>query len=164
MWPCPELTPAHQKNLDEKLVLNCSDDIYKKFTKDELIQKLVSAIHFAEKGRGGRCAVDCATSHAGASGPMQFMPLTWNAYHCEGMDDRNNLEHAICGGTNYLTKMIIAEARKNPDMDTKGVIWKAAYSYNAGYSRPSTRAGGIPGGVVYADLVIAEMERMNAKF
>ena len=157
---CPELTTGHQKNLDKRLVLGCYDPIYEKYTEEYKIQRLVSAIHFAEKGHGGRCAKDCSTSHAGAQGPMQFMPKTFEAYKCDGMDDPNNLDHSVCAGTNYLTALYNKEQENNPTGDVKAWLWVSAYRYNAGYSRPATRDQGIPAGVQYADTVLEEMEKM----
>ena len=63
---------------------------------------LLAAVHKTETtfGRG------TAVSSAGAQGPMQFVPATWEAYgvdgNGDGAADTDNLEDAVFGAANYL--------------------------------------------------------------
>ena len=59
---------------------------------------VLAAIHLVET-RMGRIR---GTSHAGAQGPMQFMPATWAAY---GEGDINDFGDAIRGAGRYLSQM-----------------------------------------------------------
>ena len=64
----------------------------------------MEAIHEVETGRRGDTSI---TSWAGAKGPMQFMPGTWQAYKVDGDGDGvakiTNREDAIHSAANYLT-------------------------------------------------------------
>lgn len=55
----------------------------------------------------GQCCSGCATSSAGARGPMQFMPSTWDSYgyDANGNGDADPCEYvdAIYSAANYLT-------------------------------------------------------------
>ncbi|MCB9675241.1 MAG: lytic transglycosylase domain-containing protein [Alphaproteobacteria bacterium] len=74
--------------------------------------EVLAAIHLVET-RMGRLQ---GTSWAGAQGPMQFMPKTWEAY---GQGDVTDPHDAILGAGNYLAKMGAAK-----DLD------KAIWHYN----------------------------------
>ncbi|RSN08391.1 hypothetical protein DMB42_20365 [Nonomuraea sp. WAC 01424] len=58
--------------------------------------EVLAAVMFAET-KFGRVRAD---SHAGAQGPMQFMPATWRAYGLGG--DVQNPRDAVMGAANYL--------------------------------------------------------------
>ncbi|GAA3651115.1 hypothetical protein GCM10022224_012490 [Nonomuraea antimicrobica] len=58
--------------------------------------EVLAAVMFAET-KFGRVRSD---SHAGAQGPMQFMPATWKAYGLGG--DVQNPRDAVMGAANYL--------------------------------------------------------------
>jgi membrane-bound lytic murein transglycosylase B len=73
------------------------------------------------------------TSVAGAQGPMQFMPATWEAY---GEGDVNDPRQAIRGAARYLT------ANGAPD-DMAGALWH--YNHSDRYVRAVQR---------YADLMV----------
>jgi soluble lytic murein transglycosylase-like protein len=73
------------------------------------------------------------TSVAGAQGPMQFMPATWEAY---GEGDVNDPRQAIRGAARYLT------ASGAPG-DMAGALW--SYNHSDRYVRAVQR---------YADLIV----------
>ena len=114
----------------------------------------MSAIHKAE---GGRCAKDCKSSPVGAKGPMQFMPLTWNAYKCEGLNNISKLDDSICAGTRYLSALYEKEKKQAPHVGNRWHYWKAACRYNSGYKYNCTHADTPQGIQGYANKVIAEM-------
>ena len=60
--------------------------------------EVLAGIHLVET-RMGRIR---GTSHAGAQGPMQFMPATWEAY---GEGDVTDYRDAIRGAAHYLSEM-----------------------------------------------------------
>ncbi|UPV99040.1 lytic transglycosylase domain-containing protein [Halorussus gelatinilyticus] len=75
----------------------------------------------------GQYEAGCDTSSAGAKGPMQFMPSTWDAYGVDGDGDGYadicNYEGAIPSAANYLTS---SGAPENWD--------DALYAYNHSWS------------------------------
>ncbi|GAA5128078.1 transglycosylase SLT domain-containing protein [Haloechinothrix salitolerans] len=79
--------------------------------------QILAAINFVET-RFGRIHGD---SHAGAQGPMQFMPSTWDVY---GKGDVNNPRDAILAAARYLT------ASGAPD-DMRGALY--AYNHSEHY-------------------------------
>ena len=70
----------------------------------------LAAIHLVET-RMGRIR---GTSTAGAQGPMQFMPATWNAY---GRGDINDNGDAIMAAARYL-------AASGAPGDMRGALWR----------------------------------------
>ncbi len=65
--------------------------------------QLLAAVHRVETGQSGSTA---RTSYAGATGPMQFMPSTFNHYaldgNGDGAKDIHNLDDAMLSAGNYL--------------------------------------------------------------
>ena len=65
--------------------------------------QVIAAVHYTETGQRGSTVV---TSYAGAQGPMQFMPSTFNAYSVDGngdgVKDINNVDDAIMSAANYM--------------------------------------------------------------
>lgn len=65
--------------------------------------EIIEAVHQVESGKSGSTS---KRSSAGAVGPMQFLPSTWNHYGVDGDGDGNaditNVVDAIYGGANYL--------------------------------------------------------------
>ena len=88
----------------------------------------LAAINLVETGMGRIRG----TSVAGAQGPMQFMPATWEAY---GEGDVNDPRQAILGAARYLT------ANGAPG-DMAGALWN--YNHSDRYVRAVQR---------YADLI-----------
>ncbi len=89
----------------------------------------LAAINLVETGMGRIRG----TSVAGAQGPMQFMPATWEAY---GEGDVNDPRQAIRGAARYLT------ANGAPG-DMAGALWN--YNHSDRYVRAVQR---------YADLMV----------
>lgn len=83
--------------------------------------KILEAVWQVESGRTWNSQV---TSYAGAQGPMQFMPGTWNKYavdgNGDGIADVNYAEDAVYAGANLLAQAGAAEG----DVDS------ALFSYN----------------------------------
>lgn len=79
--------------------------------------EVLAAIHLCET-RMGRLR---GTSYAGARGPMQFMPATWDAY---GAGDIDSHADAILAAGNYLAKMGFAK-------DPRKAVWH--YNHHEGY-------------------------------
>lgn len=131
-----------------------NDEVYMHFTDDRNIANLVSSIHNAE---GGRCASNCKSSPVGASGPMQFMPSTWNAYKCEGMNDISKLDDSICAATNYLSSLYKNEGKQNQGLEGRWIAWKSACRYNSGYTNHCRHLDTARGVQDYANKVITEM-------
>lgn len=94
--------------------------------------QVLAAVHLTET-RFGRIR---GTSTAGARGPMQFLPSTWEAYGLGG--DIEDTRDAILGAANYLA----ANGAARGDLDN------ALYRYN-----PTPR---------YVNAVKAYVERMRA--
>jgi len=69
------------------------------------------------------------TSSAGAQGPFQFMPATWNQYgvdgNNDGIKDVQNIYDASFGAANYLSANI-----KSSEGSFEEKIKKAIYAYN----------------------------------
>ncbi len=65
--------------------------------------QLLAAIHHSETGQRSSTSI---TSAAGAQGPMQFMPATWNTYSADGDGNGSrsitDLEDAMLGAGRYL--------------------------------------------------------------
>jgi len=80
--------------------------------------EVLAAIHLCETRMGRLRGV----SYAGARGPMQFMPATWDAYGMGG--DIDSFEDAISAAGNYLAKMGFAK-------DPKKAVWH--YNHHDGY-------------------------------
>lgn len=64
---------------------------------------LLRAVHFVETGCSGSTT---RSSHMGATGPMQFLPSTFNRHgvdgNGDGIKDIHNVEDAIFSAANYL--------------------------------------------------------------
>lgn len=88
---------------------------------------VLAAIHLVET-RMGRIR---GTSHAGAQGPMQFMPATWAAY---GEGDVNDLGDAIRGAASYLSEM-------GASRDLNKSIWH--YNHSDDYIRAVRAFAGV---------------------
>ncbi len=80
--------------------------------------EVLAAIHLCETRMGRLRGV----SYAGASGPMQFMPATWDAYGMGG--DIHSFEDAIAAAGNYLAKMGFAK-------DERKAVWH--YNHHDAY-------------------------------
>lgn len=80
--------------------------------------ELLAAINFVETGFGKIRGL----SSAGARGPMQFMPATWDAY---GQGDVNDPRDAIHAAARYLA------ARGGSPFDERKALW--AYNQHDGY-------------------------------
>jgi soluble lytic murein transglycosylase-like protein len=93
---------------------------------------VLAGVHFVET-KFGRVR---AASHAGAQGPMQFLPATWRRYGLGG--DVHRPRDAILGAANYL------RASGAPRR-----LWRALYAYN-----PSP---------LYVDAVIRYARRMRVE-
>jgi len=91
--------------------------------------KYLAAIHLVETGTGRIRG----TSIAGAQGPMQFMPATWEAYG--GGGDINDTKDAIRAAARYL-------AANNGKQDIAGALYH--YNHSNRY---------VVGVQVYADLI-----------
>ena len=89
----------------------------------------LAAVNLVETGMGRIRG----TSVAGAQGPMQFMPATWEAY---GEGDVNDPRQAIRGAARYL-------AANGAPADTAGALWH--YNHSDRYVRAVQR---------YADLIV----------
>lgn len=91
--------------------------------------QLIEAVHQVETGKSGSTA---NRSYAGATGPMQFMPGTWNAYaidgNGDGVADITDVTDAIYTGANYLAKSGADEGRYD----------EAIYNYNHSQSYVNT--------------------------
>jgi membrane-bound lytic murein transglycosylase B len=65
--------------------------------------QVIAAVHYTETGQRGSTVI---TSYAGAQGPMQFMPSTFNAYSVDGDGDGsadiNNVDDAIMTAAKYM--------------------------------------------------------------
>lgn len=87
--------------------------------------QILAAVHFVETHQSGDTAV---SSYAGAQGPMQFMPGTFNAYKQDGDGDGKMLIYdvhdAIFAAANNLARNGAADGR----------IRKALYNYNHSYA------------------------------
>ena len=79
--------------------------------------EVLAAIHLCETRMGRLRGV----SYAGARGPMQFMPATWDAY---GKGDIESPADAIWAAGNYLAKMGFAK-------DPRKAVWH--YNHHDGY-------------------------------
>lgn len=84
------------------------DELYKKAgEKYDVPWQILYGIHLTETGLRGSSSI---TNHSGsgATGPMQFMPGTWNAYgqdcNGDGVADITNVDDAICGAANFMQK------------------------------------------------------------
>lgn len=93
--------------------------------------RYLAAINLVETGLGRIRG----TSTAGAQGPMQFMPATWNAYGAGG--DINDTHDAIMGAARYL-------AANNGAADIDNALYR--YNHSGHY---------VAGVKLYADLVAA---------
>lgn len=153
----------HAGKISQGLALAYDDKRYLNIAGGDQLAKVVSAIHSRENGR---CAKNCQMSLAGARGPLQFMPKTWEAYGCDGdgdsIADVEDLEDAICGAANYLQTLRSGEGAQAPGLDEKWIWWRVAYRYNAGYQTQATHADGFPGGIAYADAIVETLEDMGA--
>jgi membrane-bound lytic murein transglycosylase B len=89
----------------------------------------LAAVNLVETGMGRIRG----TSVAGAQGPMQFMPATWEAY---GEGDVNDPRQAIRGAARYL-------AANGAPADMAGALWH--YNHSDRYVRAVQR---------YADLIV----------
>lgn len=71
----------------------------------------------------------CIKSSAGATGPMQFIPKTWEAYKADGdgngTKDICDLEDAVYGASNYLSTLY---KQKSGSRDAR--LYAALYGYN----------------------------------
>lgn len=83
----------------------CLQDLYMRAAdKYDYDWKILEAVHQVETGKSGNRQVE---SYAGAQGPMQFMPGTFEKYgvdgNGDGKADMNNVEDAVFSAANYLT-------------------------------------------------------------
>ena len=87
--------------------------------------QLLAAVHHVETGQSGTTN---RTSYAGATGPMQFMPLTFAHYALDGdgdgITDIDNVDDAVFTAGNYLR----AGGADRGDYTT------ALFNYNHSYS------------------------------
>jgi membrane-bound lytic murein transglycosylase B len=83
--------------------------------------QLLAAVHRVETGQSGSTS---RTSYAGATGPMQFMPATFNHYaldgNGDGIKDIHNLQDSMLTAGHYLA---VSGA-------TTGSYQKALFNYN----------------------------------
>jgi len=72
--------------------------------------QLIEAVHYVETGASDSTS---ESSYAGAMGPMQFMPGTWNTYGVDadgnGVADITNVNDAVYGAANLLAQSGAAE-------------------------------------------------------
>lgn len=85
--------------------------------------QILEAVHQVETGKSGDTEV---TSYAGAQGPMQFMPRTWDAYKEDGDGDgvksRYDVHDAIYGAAKLLAAGGAAEGR------VRAALWNYNHS------------------------------------
>jgi membrane-bound lytic murein transglycosylase B len=83
--------------------------------------QVLEAVHQIESGKSGDT---CKKSYAGAMGPMQFMPGTWQGYkqdgNNDGVFDACNMEDALHGAANLLRAGGAADGR----------VYNAIFNYN----------------------------------
>jgi membrane-bound lytic murein transglycosylase B len=94
--------------------------------------QLLAAVHRVETGQSGTTS---RTSYAGATGPMQFMPATFNHYavdgNGDGIKDIHNIDDAMLTAGRYLAAGGAA----------KGQYSTALYNYNHSWSYVSKVTG-----------------------
>jgi soluble lytic murein transglycosylase-like protein len=94
--------------------------------------QLLAAVHRVETGQSGTTT---RSSYAGATGPMQFMPATFNHYaldgNHDGVKDIHNIDDAMLTAGRYL-------AAGGAD---KGQYSTALYNYNHSWSYVSKVTG-----------------------
>jgi membrane-bound lytic murein transglycosylase B len=87
--------------------------------------QLLAAVHRVESGQSGSTT---RTSYAGATGPMQFLPATFNHYAADGngdsIKDIHNLDDAMLTAGRYLAA----------DGAARGQYATALYGYNHSWS------------------------------
>ena len=94
--------------------------------------QLIAAVHKVETGQSGNTS---RTSSAGAEGPMQFMPGTFNRYALDGdgngTKDITNVSDAVYTAGRYLAAGGAA----------RGAYGSALYNYNHSWTYVSTVTG-----------------------
>jgi soluble lytic murein transglycosylase-like protein len=94
--------------------------------------QLLAAVHKVETGQSGNTA---RTSYAGATGPMQFMPATFNSYAADGdangTRDITDIDDAMLAAGRYL----------GANGASKGQYSTALYHYNHSWSYVSQVTG-----------------------
>jgi membrane-bound lytic murein transglycosylase B len=85
--------------------------------------RVLAAVHSVESGQSIGCV---ATSYAGATGPMQFMPSTFNAYavdgNGDGVADICNVNDAVFTAAAYL-------AANSGSADIHGALYQYNHSW-----------------------------------
>lgn len=94
--PLPDSVPEYWRNLINKAAESHPDTD----------RRLVAATLWIENRGWPDPNKKWATSPAGAGGPWQFIPGSWDSYgedcNNDGQKDRNNPEDAVCGAFNHL--------------------------------------------------------------
>ena len=94
--PLPSNIPEYWRNLIDKAAESHPDTD----------RRLVAATLWIENRGWPDPNKQWATSPAGAGGPWQFMPTSWDSMgedcNNDGVKDRNNPEDAVCGAFNHL--------------------------------------------------------------
>jgi membrane-bound lytic murein transglycosylase B len=94
--------------------------------------QMLAAVHEVETGQSGSTT---RSSGAGATGPMQFMPATFNTYaldgNGDGINDVHNLQDAVLTAGRYLAA----------SGASSGYYQKALYNYNHSWAYVSKVSG-----------------------
>ena len=116
-------------------------------TCDGLDWTVLAAIHKVETGFGR----GAATSHAGAQGPMQFMPATWRAYATDGDGDGTARINDVDDAVYSAARLLCANGAGDPARLAAAIF---SYNHSDSYTATVLELAAAYGVVTFGDALV----------